>query len=82
MYQSDIYLNFKHGAFFQISLKELPKLETQYIVYGLKENIVRLVEILYSYEFGNYINYKRINMSQHSKDQMEYLEYLLIMVIR
>lgn len=42
-----------------------------------KNNISRLADIIYKYEIGIYINYKRINMSQHSKEQMLLLENLL-----
>lgn len=42
-----------------------------------QEYLIRLAEIIYQHEIGDYINYKRVNMSQHSKEQMLFLEYLL-----
>ncbi|AZV42968.1 hypothetical protein BAOM_2359 [Peribacillus asahii] len=44
-----------------------------------KEYLPRLAEIIYKqkYEIGKYINYKRMNMSQHSKEQMMFIENLL-----
>ncbi|MFB5284083.1 LAGLIDADG family homing endonuclease [Peribacillus sp. Hz7] len=42
-----------------------------------KQNLPRLADIIYKHQIGNYITYKRMNMSQHSKEQMMFLEYLL-----
>ena len=42
-----------------------------------KRDLLQLSEIIYSHEIGSYVNYKRINMSQHSKEQLLNLEYLL-----
>ncbi|MFB6467817.1 LAGLIDADG family homing endonuclease [Cytobacillus sp. Hz8] len=42
-----------------------------------KENLIRLSNIIFQINIGHYINYKRINMSQHSNDQMSYLENLI-----
>ncbi|WP_338754479.1 LAGLIDADG family homing endonuclease [Bacillus sp. FJAT-52991] len=42
-----------------------------------KEHLLKLAEIIYKYEIGKYISYKRLNMSQHSKEQMLFLEHLL-----
>lgn len=42
-----------------------------------KSNLIKLAEIIYSYEIETYISYKRINMSQHSSQQMLLIEHLL-----
>ena len=42
-----------------------------------KKDLLRLAERIYKYEIGGYNNHKRINMSQHSKEQMMHIEYLL-----
>ncbi|PAQ15481.1 hypothetical protein CD798_06755 [Bacillaceae bacterium SAOS 7] len=42
-----------------------------------KEHLLKLAKIIYKYEIGNYISYKRLNMSQHSKEQMAFLDHLL-----
>ncbi|WP_246943192.1 LAGLIDADG family homing endonuclease [Bacillus pinisoli] len=42
-----------------------------------KNDLMRLSNILYVIEIGTFINYKRLNMSQHSKEQMHYLEDLI-----
>lgn len=43
-----------------------------------KKSLVRLVGIIYNHEIGNLISYKRLNMSQHSNDQMLMLKFFLI----
>lgn len=42
-----------------------------------KSSILSLAEILYEYELGKFVNYKRINMSQHSSTMMKNIELLL-----
>jgi hypothetical protein len=42
-----------------------------------KKDLLCLAEIIYKYKIGNFITYKRINMSQHSKELMLNLESLL-----
>ncbi|MEB1806023.1 MAG: hypothetical protein LPK26_01770 [Bacillaceae bacterium] len=42
-----------------------------------KDHLITLSKLIYKVEIGEYLTYKRINMSQHSKEQMSYLNYLL-----
>ncbi len=42
-----------------------------------RNDILRLAEIIYKDEIGNLINYKRVNMSQHSEQFMKGLENLI-----
>ncbi|MBM6619562.1 LAGLIDADG family homing endonuclease [Bacillus suaedaesalsae] len=42
-----------------------------------KVDLIRLATIIYKFETGNFINYKRLNMSQHSNELMTYLEDLV-----
>ena len=42
-----------------------------------KENVSKLAARIYYRELGHYVSYKRLNMSQHSKDLMEHLNYLI-----
>jgi hypothetical protein len=42
-----------------------------------KDHLIRLAQIIYQHEIMDYINYKRLNMSQHSAELMAFLEDLL-----
>ncbi|WP_346208477.1 LAGLIDADG family homing endonuclease [Caldifermentibacillus hisashii] len=42
-----------------------------------KESIVQLAKLIYIVEIGNFITYKRLRMSQHSKEIWSYLEFLV-----
>ncbi|WP_147534705.1 LAGLIDADG family homing endonuclease [Bacillus marasmi] len=42
-----------------------------------KRSLIFLASLIYKHEIGKFINYKRLNMSQHSNEQMSKLEQLL-----
>lgn len=42
-----------------------------------KEDLIHMAKIIYIIEIGKFITYKRLNMSQHSKELWSYLENLV-----